>query len=230
MYTLSSKVRFSVQGLSAAALYFLGGVQSINFGFFILEGWWLNVIAWVAMVWITNLYNFLDGIDGYAGSQAVFVGVSAFLLMHHSIGLIIAAASLGFLVFNWQKASIFMGDVGSASLGFIFAVLCMSDFANSNIYIWLVLLAVFWMDATFTIIKRYREGKDITQAHREHLYQKFTIKGWSHQRVVLSAMGINALSLVVLWIFDGHIAYSALGCLIALALLIFRLNTQFDKV
>ena len=116
LFTLSSSIRFLVQSVSAGmALYFLGGVSSIDFILFELHGWWLNIIAFFTIVWLTNLYNFLDGIDGYAGSEAVMVGLGLFVFFHNPLGLVILAASLGFLLFNWHKASIFMGDVGSAT-------------------------------------------------------------------------------------------------------------------
>ena len=74
--TLSSKIRLLIQSVSAGmALYFLGGVLSIDFILFELHGWWLNILAFVAIVWLTNLYNFLDGIDGYAGSEALIVWI-----------------------------------------------------------------------------------------------------------------------------------------------------------
>ncbi len=155
--TLSSKIRLLIQSVSAGmALYFLEGVPSIDFILFELHGWWLNILAFVAMVWLTNLYNFLDGIDGYAGSEALIAGLGIFVFFQNPLGLVIVAVSLGFLLFNWHKASIFMGDVGSATLGFIFAVFVFYDTSQGSIYIWMVLLSLFWFDATLTLFRRYR--------------------------------------------------------------------------
>lgn len=192
--TLSSKVRFLVQLFSALlALYFLGGVNSINFGFFTFSGWWLNIIALFSIIWLTNLYNFLDGIDGYAGSQAIIAGLGSFILINNEIGLLIAISSLGFLFFNWPKASIFMGDVGSATLGFLFAILCFSDTSNTNIFVWLILLSLFWFDATITLMRRYRNGEKVTEAHKKHAYQRLNQSGLTHKQVTIRFILVNAI-------------------------------------
>jgi Fuc2NAc and GlcNAc transferase len=202
IYTLSSKIRLLVQSFSALlALYFLGGVDDIDLIFFHLHGIWLNVIAFFAIVWLTNLYNFLDGIDGYAGMEAVSVGLGMFLLFHQSLGLVLVVASLGFLMLNWHKASIFMGDVGSATLGFIFAVFLFYDTSEGKIYIWMVLLSLFWVDATVTLILRYIHGEKLSQAHKKHAYQRLTQSGWSHSRVTLMAFVINLLCIGVLYMW-----------------------------
>ena len=200
MVTLSSKIRFLVQSISACmALYFLGGVTHIDFILFELQGWWLNIIAFFAMVWLTNLYNFLDGIDGYAGSEAVMVGLGLFLLFHSPLGLVIVAASLGFLIFNWHQASIFMGDIGSTTLGFIFAIFVFYDTGHGSIYVWLVLLSLFWFDATLTLIRRYLNGERISQAHKKHAYQRLVQSGWGHDKVVRAALLFNFAFLGLLY-------------------------------
>jgi Fuc2NAc and GlcNAc transferase len=207
--TLSFKVRLVVQAISAvAALLLLGGVDRIDFVLFELQGVWVNALAFVSILWLTNLYNFLDGIDGYAGSEALFVGLGMYLLFHNPLGMILAVASLGFLIFNWQKASIFMGDAGSATLGFLFAVFVFSDTSNGTIYTWLVLLSVFWFDATYTLIKRYRNGESVTQAHKKHLYQRLVQSGWSHQKVVVGALLVNALMLTGLWYYSNMAVFA----------------------
>ncbi len=202
--TISSKVRFFIQSVSAAmALYFLGGVSSFDFILFELQGWWLNIIAFIAMIWLTNLYNFLDGIDGYAGSEAVMVGLGLFLFFHNPLGLVIVAACLGFLLFNWHKASIFMGDVGSATLGFVFAVFVFYDTSQGSIFIWLILLSLFWFDATLTLIRRYRNGEVVTQAHKKHAYQRLTQSGWSHDKVVWFSLVFNLIFFVLLYFVEN---------------------------
>lgn len=204
IFTLSSKIRFLVQSISAGmALYFLGGVSSIDFIFFEIHGWWVNIIAFFAIVWLTNLYNFLDGIDGYAGSEAVMVGLGLFLLFHTPLGLVIVAASLGFLLFNWHQASIFMGDIGSTTLGFIFAVFVFDDTGHGSIYIWLVLLSLFWFDATLTLIRRYLIGEHISQAHKKHAYQRLVQSGWTHDKVVWHALLFNLIFLGLLYYVEN---------------------------
>lgn len=204
IFTLSSKIRFFIQSVFAGiALYFLGGVSSIDFILFEIHGWWINVIAFLSIVWLTNLYNFLDGIDGYAASEAVMVGLGIFLFFHNPLGLVIVAASLGFLLFNWHQASIFMGDIGSTTLGFIFAIFVFYDTSHGSIYVWLVLLSLFWFDATLTLIRRYRNGESITQAHKKHAYQRLTQSGWSHDKVVWFALGFNLIFFVLLYFVEN---------------------------
>ena len=198
---LSSIVRLIVQAFSTIlALYFLGGVNFIDFTLFQLSGWWLNIIAFFSILWLTNLYNFLDGIDGYASSQTVIIGIGLFLFFSNPLGLVLLAGSLGFLLFNWHKASIFMGDVGSATLGFIVAIFIFSDTSNGNIYIWLVLLSLFWIDASVTLFRRYLNKEKISTAHRKHAYQRLTQIGWSHSKVVLFSIIFNILFLLLLYI------------------------------
>lgn len=204
IFTLSSKIRFLIQSISAGmALYFLDGITHMDFILFELQGWWLNIIAFFAMVWLTNLYNFLDGIDGYAGSEALTVGLGLFLLFNNPLGLVIVAAALGFLIFNWHQASIFMGDIGSTTLGFIFAVFVFYDTGHGNIYVWLVLLSLFWFDATLTLIRRYLNGERISQAHKKHAYQRLVQSGWAHDKVVWYALLFNLVFLGLLYYVEN---------------------------
>lgn len=199
--TISSRLRILVQSLSAIlALCALGGVNNIDFIYFELHGEWLNIIAFITIIWLTNLYNFLDGIDGYAGSQAVTVGVGIFLFFGSFLGLVIVAISLGFLIFNWYKASIFMGDVGSASLGFIFAIFVFYYREGGDIFISMVLLSLFWFDATMTLMRRFRNSEKLTQAHKKHAYQRLVQSGWSHSRVTMLALAYNFFFLFLLYI------------------------------
>jgi len=201
---LSSSLRAGVQSLAiVGALYCLGGVNFIDFGFFSLQGEWLNILAFISMFWLTNLYNFLDGIDGYAGSQALTAGLGLFLFFANPLGLVLVFVSLGFLVFNWDKASIFMGDVGSASLGFIFAVFVFFDLSEANIFIWLILLSLFWIDATVTLIRRFTNKEKLTQAHKKHAYQRLVQAGYSHAKVVSLSLVFNLFFISLLYFTDN---------------------------
>lgn len=215
LYTLGSKIRLAAQLLaSVLALVSLGGIESLPLYFVELHGWWLNIPFLLGMIWLINLYNFLDGIDGYAGSEAVFLGVAAASLFGYDIGWIVAAGALGFLLFNWQKAKIFMGDIGSTFLGFVFAVIMIDSLNNEeSIYGWLVILGLFWIDATLTLVRRAKNGEQLSLAHRKHAYQRITQAGWSHQKTVLYGMGINILGLIPLfWLHSSPylILYSLL--------------------
>jgi len=206
--SLTFKTRLIVQSFSiVCALYFLGGITHIDFGFFELSGAWLNIFAFIVMIWLTNLYNFLDGIDGYAASQTIMVGMGLFSLFGNSLGLLLIVSTLGFLLFNWHKASIFMGDVGSASLGFIVGVLIFSETSANLNYFWLIILSLFWFDATLTLLKRFKNGEKITQAHRKHAYQRLVQSGWSHARVTLGLIFFNLLSLCLLYVLDFIVVF-----------------------
>ncbi|WP_457563533.1 MraY family glycosyltransferase [Caminibacter pacificus] len=200
--SLSSKIRFLVQMCSTGlALYFLGGLEKLNFIIFEIEGVWLNVVAFFGVLWLINLYNFIDGIDGYAASEAIFVSLAAFILFRESIFLLLAAAVGGFLPFNWQKAKIFMGDVGSAFLGFVFGIFIVYT-ANKEISIlyWLILLGLFWFDATFTLFRRIKNEEPFTKPHKKHAYQRIVQAGFSHQKTVIYAMVVNIVTFVVIYI------------------------------
>lgn len=195
VFTLKPNVRFLVQFLcSAGALFCLGGLTNLKFGTWNLElRILLSFLAFVAIVWSINLFNFLDGIDGYIGTESVFVGIASFALFGQSIGLLLAFSVLGFLIWNWPKAKIFMGDVGSTLLGFIIAVFAIyhQNMHLSNLPVWVILTSVFWYDATITLWRRFSNGEQLSQAHRKHAYQRLVQSGWSHQKTTLGALLIN---------------------------------------
>ncbi len=226
IYPLSAKIRLGIQLLSAAsALYFLGGIDSIDFALFTLHGGWLNIISLLGIVWMTNLYNFLDGIDGYAGSEALFAGVSGYLLFGSESALLLAVASAGFLFFNWHRASIFMGDVGSAPLGFIFAVFMLYDAATPHFLGWILLLSLFWFDATLTLLRRAKRSEKLSTAHKKHAYQRLNQAGFSHDKVVLLAMSINLLIFTALY-FTPQEGY--LYLFFVLLVLLYTLTKSID--
>ncbi|HAF30227.1 MAG TPA: glycosyl transferase, partial [Bacteroidales bacterium] len=115
---LKPAIRMAAQSVSVAtALYFIGGVQSIDFGFFVFNHVWINTfLAFIGLIWFINLFNFLDGIDGYASAETILISLAFFALFTDYFLLILVFSTLGFLVWNWQSAKIFMGDVGSTVL------------------------------------------------------------------------------------------------------------------
>lgn len=156
----------------------------------------LGFLAWpLAVIWIAglaNAYNFMDGINGIAGGQGLVAAI-AWTMLGFAIGsgpaamfgAILAVACAVFLLFNWTPARIFMGDVGSATLGFLFAALPFVFPGNGNpeSSLWVVAAAVVWpfvFDSGFTLVRRWRRGEKLTDAHRSHLYQRLVIAGWSH--------------------------------------------------
>lgn len=173
------------------------------------------LVSVLAVIWIaglTNAYNFMDGIDGIAGLQAVIAGLGWVLLAKlagiapaATIGLLIAGSSLGFLVQNWQPAKIFMGDVGAAFLGYEFAALAVlaaqrgwSAGAAGVLLVW-----PFVFDTGFTLLRRALRGERFWSAHRSHLYQRLNQSGWSHARVTLlygalALAGVAVAAVIVL--------------------------------
>lgn len=177
--SLSARTRLLVQvACAAAALWFLSPVPPLRIAGIMFPGWVSLAIYLLAIVWLTNLFNFMDGIDGIAAGQAIAVGLlwaiapsSALAL----IGTIFAAASGGFLVFNRPPAKIFMGDVGSGFCGFFIGVAALaqaSQMPNTSFLLWLIPAAPFILDATYTLIVRVIRGQSPSEAHRSHAYQR----------------------------------------------------------
>jgi UDP-N-acetylmuramyl pentapeptide phosphotransferase/UDP-N-acetylglucosamine-1-phosphate transferase len=171
---------------------------------------WLDPIAAaLCWLWFVNLFNFMDGIDGIAGVEAACIAIGITLItplaaLHpdfQPLGLILTAAVLGFLVWNWHPAKIFMGDVGSIPLGFLLGWLLLSLAAHGLWAPALILPAYFLADATITLCRRLLRGEKIWQAHRSHFYQQAVQAGRTHAQVtsyVLAAdfflMGLAVLA------------------------------------
>lgn len=194
LYELSPKLRLFVQAVvSLVGLYALGGLTRIDFGFWILENQFITTgLAFLGIMWFINLYNFLDGIDGYAGSEAIFLALAGWLLLGGDHFLILLASVAGFLVWNWHTAKIFMGDVGSTLLGYTVAIFALYYQNHGvSIFVWLILFGLFWFDATLTLLRRYQNHEKLSLAHRKHAYQRLVQSGIPHDHVVFFALGIN---------------------------------------
>ena len=188
---------------AAWAVWWLGGFPALRVGAGSLPlGFAGTVLAAVGVVWLTNLYNFMDGIDGIAGGEALVAGAvgGALLWMDGERGLgalalLTAASALGFLAWNWAPARIFMGDVGSGLLGFVFAVLALaSERAGSlPLLAWMLLLGVFVFDATATLVRRVLRGERFYDAHRSHAYQRAVQAVGSHARVSGAVVALGAV-------------------------------------
>ena len=207
-YGVPPAVRFLVHALAAAwALYCLGGLPPWQFGEHVVDlGWAGYLVGTLGVVWVLNLFNFMDGIDGIAASEALFVLCAATLL--GSAGArgteagagawILAAASAGFLWWNWPPAKVFLGDVGSGFLGYAIAVLALAA-ARSNavaLWIWLILLGVFFVDASVTLWRRLLRGERIFEAHRSHAYQRLARRWGRHRPVTVAVLLVNVLWLL----------------------------------
>lgn len=201
---LRASVRLVVQLLAAAwTVAWLGGLPEVGLGSVTLHlGVWGAVPAVLGLVWLANLYNFMDGIDGLAGSEAVVAGTTAAVLLSAAgapglaaASAVAAASSLGFLVWNWQPARVFMGDVGSVLLGYAFGATALAAQARHEVSVVALLLplGLFVMDATFTLARRAGRGERLWVAHRTHVYQRLAASGWSHRRVTSLAVALNVL-------------------------------------
>ncbi len=199
--------------LGAASLLLIGG--------FILYNWQLPEVVWhwpiwidvglslFFIVWMINLYNFMDGMDGFAAGMAV-IGFGCFAvfgwlagnILFFNLSLVIMAASAGFLIFNFPPARIFMGDVGSSLLGLLAAALSLWGAREGIFPFWaaLMVFSPFIVDATATLIRRLFRGEKICQAHKTHYYQRLVQLGWGHRKTVLWEYGLMvACAISALW-------------------------------
>jgi UDP-N-acetylmuramyl pentapeptide phosphotransferase/UDP-N-acetylglucosamine-1-phosphate transferase len=185
-------------------------VTSLPFGGDIDLGWLGPVVTFFWIVGLTNAYNFMDGIDGIAGSQAVIAGVGWAVLgcfgdeqLVSVLGLLIASTSLGFLGHNWPPARIFMGDVGSAFLGYSLAILPIAAAQTEPHFVVAggLLVWPFIFDTAYTFIRRLMKGDNVLSAHRSHLYQRLIITGHSHRFVtqLYILLAISGVLLAILW-------------------------------
>lgn len=210
---------------AAWALFWLGGLPVISFfGVDLDLGWAGYFIAAFYLVWMLNLYNFMDGIDGIASIQAISVCLGAclvYLLSGHQdliwLPLVLSMAVLGFLYWNFPPARIFMGDAGSGFLGIALGVLSLqAAWASTDfLWVWLILLGVFIIDATFTLLRRLLRGDKVYEAHRSHAYQFASRHVGSHLKVTLVVLAIN-----LMWLLPIALCVALLGLNGVLGLLI----------
>ncbi len=164
-----------------------------------------RVLAGIGWVWFVNLYNFMDGIDGITGTQTVCVGAGlALVLVAAGIdgplaayGLALAGASLGFLAWNWRPARVFLGDVGSVTLGYLAGWMLLAAAADGLWLPALILPLYYMVDATLTLLRRLLRGERVWEAHRQHFYQRAVDRGLGHDRVVVAILACNAALLAV---------------------------------
>lgn len=195
-HSLSSSLRFAVHAIAACVLVLPQG-----------HSLYIGIGLCLLTVWCINLYNFMDGIDGLAASMGV-IGFSAmyFVSLHNgqaqlaSISSIVACSCLGFLVFNFPPAKIFLGDVGSASLGYLMAVMIVLTTSGGLSDSWppLLIFAPFLFDATFTIARRALSGEKFWTAHRSHLYQRLALR-MGVRRALLAFTAVMILCSWLAW-------------------------------
>lgn len=159
----------------------------------------IEALAWA---WFVNLFNFMDGIDGLAGSEAASVGLGYVMIAGVSatlspLGILFAATMLGYLAWNWAPSRVMMGDAGSIPLGFLLGWMMLDLALGGYLLAALILTLAFWLDATYTLIARLLRGKLPHEAHREHFYQRAALGCGSHARVVAGFMVANVALLLL---------------------------------
>jgi UDP-N-acetylmuramyl pentapeptide phosphotransferase/UDP-N-acetylglucosamine-1-phosphate transferase len=186
-----------------------------------------GALVWV---WFVNLFNFMDGIDGIDGSEAAAIGIGIVLVA--SVGGLdlalaapaaaVAAAVLGFLVWNWAPARIFLGDVGSVPLGYLLGFLLLELAGFGRWQAALILPLYFLADASLTLLRRLARGERVWQAHREHFYQRAVQRGLSHDAVVRRIIAADILLIACAWAAAAGWGFAALAvaALTVLALLV----------
>jgi Fuc2NAc and GlcNAc transferase len=207
-HSLRPGVRLAAHFAAALwAVYWLRGLPPLQIGAHVVQlqasGYCIAVLT---VVWTLNLFNFMDGIDGLAASEAMFITAVGGLLLGAGGGsgatatmsLVLAAACAGFLVWNWPPARIFLGDVGSGYIGYVLSVLALSAGHENavNAWVWLLLGGAFFTDATVTLTYRTLRRKRVHEAHRTHAYQHQAVRWRSHRAVTATLVLINALVLL----------------------------------
>jgi UDP-N-acetylmuramyl pentapeptide phosphotransferase/UDP-N-acetylglucosamine-1-phosphate transferase len=222
---LSVVVRFALHLLAACGVVFGGGVMLHSVS---IPGWEPLTLGWAAvpvsllvLLWMTNLYNFMDGMDGFAGGMTLIGGLTlAFLTSKGNAvavsipSLLLAGAATGFLVHNFPPARIFMGDVGSIPIGFFFGAVILLGSRDGLFEIWvpLIVFSPFVVDATATVIRRILAGEKIWEAHRAHYYQRLVLLGWGHRRTVLAEYGLMVFCAALAWFY--HIGNDSMRLLV----------------
>lgn len=219
---LRALTRFIFQVFVAAVLIY----ASFTFRHIQLPGMDLYLPAWLAIlvtvlaiVWMTNLYNFMDGMDGLAAVMAI-LGFSTYAWWGYQAGdgqflvinLMIVSSVLGFFVWNFPPAKIFMGDAGSLTLGFLSIAIALLGIKKQlfGLLEFILVFSPFIIDATYTLMRRAIRGEKIWQAHREHLYQRLVGLGWNHKQTLglyaclmlgssVSALVLHRLSIIGQW-------------------------------
>jgi UDP-N-acetylmuramyl pentapeptide phosphotransferase/UDP-N-acetylglucosamine-1-phosphate transferase len=226
---LSAALRFSMHILVVAAALALLPANALLFQG-LLPPLLDRIAAGLLWIWFINLYNFMDGVDGISGVETIAVGLGLFavslllpglLALQGWLGLIAAAAAVGFLLWNWHPARIFLGDVGSVPLGFVLGWLLLETAAAGQWAAALILPLYYLADATLTLLRRAARGEKVWRAHREHFYQRPVLRGLPHDRIVLPIAGANILLVgLALAAAAGAVLPALLGALLVVTLLL----------
>lgn len=202
--SLRASTRLAIQvAVALLTVASVGGLPHLQFGALTLHLGRMGIgVAVIGLVWSTNLFNFMDGIDALAASQAslIFGAIGALLLSRGdsslgTIAIVLGSASLGFLPWNWPRARIFLGDVGSAPIGYLIGAIGIVSENRRDVplLITVMISGVFIVDATITLLRRLMRGERLSQAHRNHAYQRLSRAFNSHGIVSFGAALETAL-------------------------------------
>lgn len=191
-----------------------------------------RVLEGLAWVWFINLFNFMDGIDGLAGSEAVAVslGYAATITLigappdAMTLPLLIAATMLGYLAWNWHPARVLMGDAGSVPLGFLIGWLMLDLALHGHLAAALILPLFFWADSTYTLLRRLWHGRKPTEPHREHFYQRAALGCGNHAQVVVLTILANAAFIALAVWSISNPSLALVLAVVVLVLLLARLE------
>ena len=211
-----------LRGLSPV-VRLLAQAAAVAIGLFVLPGPQEPLhLAAIGLVWIwwINLFNFMDGIDGLAGSEAAAIGAG--LLLFASVGVgadpalralaaAVTGAAVGFLVWNWSPARVFLGDVGSVPLGYVLGFLLLGLALRGHWRVALILPLYFLADATITLARRLVRGERVWEAHREHFYQQAVRRGLGHAAVVKRVIAADLVLLGCGWAAENGWSATALA-------------------
>ncbi len=201
--SVSAPARLAVQFTAFSwCVWSLGSLPPINIGITVVNlGIAGSIVAVIFLVWFLNLFNFMDGIDGIASVEVISVMIFATILVFWQDGepstvfllLVVAASVAGFLIWNWPPARIFMGDAGSGFLGYCVGTIAWATIVTTRftIWVWLILLGTFIVDATVTLLRRWLKGARLSEAHRSHAYQRLSRRYGSHLKVTLGVLCVN---------------------------------------
>lgn len=194
--------------LSLCGVWLLGYVAELQFSHTLVVqlGWFGGLLTVIGVLWFANLTNFMDGMDGLAAGQSIIASITLGFWFQVAgdwelavCCTILAAACYGFLQYNWHPASLFLGDVGSVSLGAVFGILIVYLNTRHDVPIVcsIILFAVFVTDATVTLFRRLRRGEKIWEPHRSHFYQRLAALGFKHSHIVIAYMGLMVVCSVL---------------------------------
>ncbi|PCH56644.1 MAG: glycosyl transferase [Legionellales bacterium] len=217
LFDLSAKWRLIAQIIIAALLLYSLALPA-----------WLLIFYIPCICWSVNLFNFMDGTDGIAAIEAIFVfALGGILFYWHgassyaTLSFILVALVAGFLVWNYPKARVFMGDAGSYFLGSMIAIFAIIGYQQYNIPMisWLIMYGVFVFDGTVTLARRILRRQNFLAAHRLHAYQRLQNACWRHQKILWGVIAINIILFGIALTVAAWPQYQLLGLALALVIL-----------